>query len=207
MFFSPKKKDVLFTTLTDSSINVRDAAQFFYEFTENSTEPLNVLSTTIKGFETKGDNYVRSILTELDKSFITVIEREDILFLTMKMDDILDEMHHCTSCIELYEIDAHNEFIQKQAKVIFDSAVEMAEAVDVLVFKDFEKVRASAKKIKTLETEGDVILRKSIKELFRNEKNPVILLKYKEVFEILEEISDACQTVANVFESIIMKNT
>lgn len=207
MFFSPKKKDVLFTTLTDSSINIREAAQFFYDFTLNGTDSLNVLSSTIKGYETKGDTYVRSIQTELDKQFITTIEREDILMLTLKMDEILDEMLHCTSCIELYEIDVHNEYIQKQACVIAESAVEIVKAVDVLAFKDFEVVRTSAKKIKELETEGDNILRKSIKELFRNEKNPIILMKYKEVFEILEIISDSCQTVANVFESIKMKNT
>lgn len=207
MFFSSKKKDVLFTTLTDTAMNIKEATQFFYDFTQNSTEPLNVLSSTMKAYETKGDTYTRSIQTELDNTFITVIEREDILLLTMKMDDILDEMHHCTSCIELYELDIHNEFIQQQATVLFESAKEIFDAVDVLAFKDFEVVRSSAKKVKSLETEGDVILRKSIKELFKNEKNPIILMKYKEVFEILEEISDACQTVANVFESIIMKNT
>lgn len=206
MFFSSKKKDFLFTTLTESSVNIKEAAKFFYDFTEKSSDNLNSLSTTIKGFETKGDTYVRTIQTELDKSFITVIEREDILLLTMKMDDILDGFLQCASCMELYEIASDDTYIQQQAKILFESVREMVAAVDVLAYKDFDTVRKCAILMKDLETEGDVILRKSIKELFRNEKNPIILMKYKEVYEILEEISDACQTVANVLESIIMKN-
>ena len=94
-----KKKDKFANLLKDISINLKEAANFFSEYKLKNVSDLKILSETMKEFETQGDTLVHEVIIELNNAFITPIEREDILALTMSMDDVLDGLEHCASHI------------------------------------------------------------------------------------------------------------
>ncbi|MFS8630312.1 MAG: DUF47 family protein, partial [Bacillales bacterium] len=137
---------------------------------------------------------------------ITPIEREDILRLTMMMDDVLDGCEETAALLEMYSITKTDEYMAKFANTIKYCTDEILKAIELLEQKKLPKIREHAIKIKDYEMKCDGILRQSIKHLFSVEKDPIRIIQYKEIYENLEEIADHCQDVANTLETIIMNN-
>jgi predicted phosphate transport protein (TIGR00153 family) len=167
---------------------------------------LKIFSEKMKAFESKGDNYIHDVIKELNQSFITPIEREDILALSMSMDDVLDGLEETAAMFEMYSIINANEYMLKFVEAIKGCGEEIEQAIELLSTKKLLSIREHAIKIKDYESTCDGILRQSIKHLFATEKDPIQLLKIKEIYENLENIADYCQDVANTLETIIMKN-
>ncbi|MCA1319960.1 DUF47 domain-containing protein [Bacillus tianshenii] len=201
-----KKKDKFSVHLSNISANLKESTFFFADYKLSNASDLKVFSEKMKEFETKGDKMVHEVIKDLNNSFITPIEREDILALTMSMDDVLDGLEHTAAMFEMYSITDADEFMLKFVDAIRHSAVEIEKAVELLSSKKLLQMREHAIKIKDYESKCDGILRQSIKHLFATEKDPIRIIKYKEIYEELEEIADSCQNVANTFETIIMKN-
>lgn len=149
---------------------------------------------------------VHEVIKDLHNAFITSIEREDILSLTLSMDDVLDGLEHTAALFEMYSIVNADNFMLKFVDAIRNCTAEIVAAVEMLATKKLLNMRDHAIKIKDLESKCDGILRESIKNLFANEKDPIRIIQYKEIYEELENIADFCQNVANTLESIIMKN-
>jgi predicted phosphate transport protein (TIGR00153 family) len=200
------KKDRFSEMLSNVSENLKEAAQFFVEYKIQSTSDLKEFSEKMKAYESKGDTYIHEIIMELNKAFITPIEREDILQLAMSMDDVLDGFEHCAALFEMYSIIQSDEYMVKFVDAINACAVEIAASIELLANKKLLDIRTNAIKIKDYESTCDDILRHSIKHLFSKETDPIKLIQYKEIYENLEEVADHCQGVANVLETIIMKN-
>src|SRR5699024_4521281 len=153
----------------------------------------------VKNYETQGDTLVHKVIHNLNKVFITPIEREDILALAMHMDDVLDGLESAAAMFEMYEITEADDFM-----------IQFVEAIQLIVVllnkKKLLDMRQHATLIKDYESKCDGIRRESIKQLFKKEKDPIRIIQYKEIYEELEEVADCCEDVANIFEAIIMKN-
>lgn len=201
-----KKKDKFANYLSHISANLKESTAFFTDFKLEDEVSLKTFANKMKEYETKGDNLVHDIIQDLNNAFITPIDREDILSLTMSMDDVLDGLEHTAALFEMYNIIHADEFMLQFVKAIRSCSDEIDIAVDLLSSKKLPKIREHAIRIKDLESQCDDILRKSIKNLFNVEKDPIRIIQYKEIYEELEEVADACQQVANQLETVIMKN-
>jgi predicted phosphate transport protein (TIGR00153 family) len=186
--------------------NLKEGADYFADYKLKNISDLKVFSDTMKDYEHKGDSMVHNVIKELNNAFITPIEREDILELTMRMDDVIDGLEHCAALFEMYSIVNADEYMLKFVDAIKQCTYEIENAVDTLSTKKLPMIRENAIKIKDLESVCDGIQRQSIKNLFTVEKDPIRIIQYKEIYESLEEIADHCQAVANTLETIIMKN-
>lgn len=201
-----KKKDKFASLLKNISTNLKEASNFFSEYKLKNVSDLKILSETMKEFEVKGDTFVHEVIIELNNAFITPIEREDVLALTMSMDDVLDGLEHCAALFEMYSITTFDDFMLKFVDAINKSTHEIQDSIDLLVANKLPQIRQHAIKIKDYESKCDGIQRQSIKHLFSVEKDPIRIIQYKEIYENLEDIADYCQNVANTLETIIMKN-
>ncbi|MFJ8527169.1 DUF47 domain-containing protein [Bacillus sp. NPDC094106] len=200
------KKDKFSEMLMNVSENLKEGAQFFVEYKIKSASDLKEFSMRMKEYESKGDSYIHEIIMELNKAFITPIEREDILQLAMSMDDVLDGLDHSAGLFEMYSITEADEYMIKFVEAINQCAIEIAASVELMSNKKLLDIRTNAIKIKDYESQCDDIRRHAIKHLFSREKDPIKIIQYKEIYEELEEVADSCQSVANVLETIIMKN-
>jgi predicted phosphate transport protein (TIGR00153 family) len=200
------KKDKFAVMLFNIAQNLKEGADYFADYKLKNISDLKVFSDTMKDYEHKGDSMVHNVIKELNNAFITPIEREDILELTMRMDDVIDGLEHCAALFEMYSIVNADEYMLKFVDAINQCTYEIENAVDTLSTKKLPLIREHAIKIKDLESVCDGIQRQSIKNLFTVEKDPIRIIQYKEIYESLEEIADHCQAVANTLETIIMKN-
>ncbi|EPR26475.1 putative pit accessory protein [Geobacillus sp. WSUCF1] len=205
MIFSPKK-DVFFDMLFTISENVKEAAQYFVEYKIRGVSDLKEFARVMKEYERKGDSFIHELVVQLNKTFITPIEREDIHQLAMKMDDVLDGFEQCSARFEMFSFTDIDEHMVKFFDYIYQSTIEIVHALELLSHKKLLDMRQHAIKIKDYETKCDEILRASIKNLFVTQKDPIKLIQYKELYEMLEEIADSCEDVANTLETIIMRN-
>ena len=201
-----KKKGKFAILLIDISTNLKEAANYFSDYKLKNVSDLKIFSETMKEYETKGDTYVHEVIKELNNAFITPIEREDILALTMSMDDVLDGIEHTTALFEMYSITTADDFMLRFVEAIKMCSHEIEDSINLLINKKLPQIRQHAIKIKDYESQCDGIQRQSIKHLFSVEKDPIRIIQYKEIYENLEDIADYCQNVANTLETIIMKN-
>jgi uncharacterized protein len=201
-----KKKDKFALLLHNISSNLNEATIYFSDYKLNNVSDLKVFSERMKEFETKGDTFVHEVIKELNNAFITPIEREDILALSMSMDDVLDGLEHCSALFEMYSIINADDYMLQFVDAIKHCAFEIQDSIDLLTTKKLPQIREHAIKIKDYESKCDGIQRQSIKHLFSIEKDPIRIIQYKEIYENLEDIADYCQNVANTLETIIMKN-
>lgn len=206
MVFKKNKKDKFAFLLENISANLKESANYFAAYKLTSREDTKIFAAKMKEYETKGDSYVHEVIKELNNSFITPIEREDILALSMIMDDVLDGMEHTAALFDMYSIVHADEYMLQFVDAIYKCVEEIEISIGLIFSKKLPEIRPHAIRIKELESKCDDILRESIKHLFTVETDPIQLIKYKEVYEDLEEIADSCQGVANTLESIIMKN-
>ena len=161
----------------------------------------------MKGFEHEGDQHTHTIVTALNKTFITPIERDDIMELAKALDDVLDGIDACASRFDMYGIDKTDDYIRKFADNLRRSALEIKAAITLLTQKKLLAMQPHCRVLHALENEGDNLMREGIKNLFQNERDPIELVKYKELYQRLEETTDACEDVAACLQSIIMRNS
>lgn len=206
MFFSSKQDD-FFKMLSNIAENLKESAQYFEDFKIRCDEDLQEFSKVMKDYERKGDTFIHELIVSLNKTFITPLEREDILELAVKMDDILDGLEACASRLELYNITSPNDYMVEFTDHVNNAVTEVSESVKLLKKKKLMDIRPHAIKINDYESLCDELLRVCIKDLFTNEANPILIIQYKELYELLEEISDSCEDVANTLETIIMRNS
>ncbi|MDZ5605728.1 DUF47 domain-containing protein [Bacillus pseudomycoides] len=201
-----RKKDKFTNHLSNISLNLKESANYFADYKLKNVNDLKIFSEKMKEYESEGDSLVHEVIKDLHNAFITSIEREDILSLTLSMDDVLDGLEHTAALFEMYSIVNADNYMLKFVDAIRNCTAEIVAAVEMLATKKLLNMRDHAIKIKELESKCDGILRESIKNLFANEKDPIRIIQYKEIYEELENIADFCQNVANTLESIIMKN-
>jgi uncharacterized protein len=145
------------------------------------------------------------VLTKLNQTFITPFDREDIHRLASSLDDVLDFMNAAAERIWMYKITDPPPAAAKLSKLVLSQCKELGEAVSHL--RDNGDVLARCVEIKRLENEADVASREAIGSLFEREKDPINLIKIKELLEVLETASDKAEDAANVLETVVLKST
>ena len=204
MFF--KKKDVFIETLVQSADNLLAACRLFQEEVHNLGE-VEAYAERIKILEDKGDEYTHTIIHALNKTFITPLEREDILGIALKLDDVVDGIEAIADRLELYKITRADDYMRLFAQMIVNSAEEIVTAMNLLAQKKMQQMERHIYRINELENEADQLLRECLMTLFEEHHDPIYIIKKKEIFEMLEGVTDACEDVANILEALIMRNS
>jgi uncharacterized protein len=161
----------------------------------------------IKEIEHETDVITHRCVEALHKTFITPIERDDIYRLITKMDDVMDFVEAASERIALYELVQMTAEVKDLADVLARAAAEVAEACKLLRnLKDPTLIIKKCIDINRLENEGDAILRRAVARLFKEEKDAILVIKWKEVYENLENATDRCEDVANIIEGVVLEN-
>ena len=203
MIFSKGKE--FFELLDRVAKNVLDGALALDRFISDSMTEANVRE--LKEIEHVGDNLTHATIELLNKTFITPLDREDIHHLVTSMDDILDYIYGSADRLNLYKIHTVSEEMKALAKILTRSVEEVSKAV--LRLKDFknpEMILAQCIEVNRLENEADNAHRKGVAALFEKERDPIQIIKMKEIFDHMETATDRCEDVANVIEGIVVKN-
>lgn len=161
----------------------------------------------IKELEHQTDVVTHQCVEVLHKTFITPIERDDIHRLITRMDDIIDNVEATAERIVLYEINNMRDEVHEMGSVLLQCVEKIQQAVKALRnMKNADLILQTCIVINQLENEGDAILRKSLARLFREEKDPMVVIKWKEIFEYLESATDRCEDVAQILEGVVLEH-
>lgn len=163
------------------------------------------LLTQIVEAEHEGDRITHEIVKRLNSTFVTPIDREDIYGLATQMDDIADFIEEAADFLGLYKIEAPMEQATALTKVLVAACDQLAQGLEHLPeFKDLDKYWIE---IHRLENEGDRISRDAVASLFSNGIDPMVVIRWKDMFAVLEEAIDATETAAQILEGIVIKNS
>jgi len=158
----------------------------------------------IKRVESAGDSITHTIFRNLNQTFITPIDREDIYALASGIDDVLDWVEATADQLVVFKIEKPTQEAIQLADIIYRSAEELGRGIAQL--SKVKDMNATFVTVNSLENEADRITRDAIARLFENEKDPIMVIKWKEIYENLEEGTDRCEDVANVLEQILLKH-
>jgi predicted phosphate transport protein (TIGR00153 family) len=206
--FLPKDEKFYALFVKDTE-NLMQGASLFKEAMSNniSKEERAQKIRKLEEIEHKGDEITHSIFAELGSNFITPLDREDIHAFASALDDILDYLHGAATRIILYQIEIITPEQGKLAAIVYDQVVELHKAIPLLhQLKDARAIRECLVKVNSLENEADDIFERAIANLFIHCKDPIELIKIKELLVSLETATDQCEDAANVIESILLKN-
>jgi predicted phosphate transport protein (TIGR00153 family) len=158
----------------------------------------------IKELEHEGDRVTREVVDLLNRTFVTPFDRDDMYRLATALDDICDHVDEAAGNIAGYGIEEIRPQAKAQAQVILRSAEKLREAVDRI--EGFKDAGRQLHELRDLEDEGDRLNRDAVSHLFRTEKDAVMIVRWKDIHEQLEEAVDACENAADVLEAILVKN-
>jgi predicted phosphate transport protein (TIGR00153 family) len=162
------------------------------------------LASQLRDLEHAGDALTHDIGRQLEATFVTPFDREDILAFINRLDDVVDLIEEVADTFLLYGIEAPTPVAVEQVEIIVRQCEQIAQALGIL--RSFKGLDAFWIEIHRLENEGDRIVRRGIAELFKNGEDAVDVIKWKDLYSLLEETIDACEDVANVIERIVVKH-
>ena len=192
-----------FEMFAEMSSNLTAGARLLLELLQNyENVPISVQK--IKEVERQGDELTHAILTKLNQTFITPFDREDIHKLASSLDDVLDCINAAAERLQVYKISNPPPAASELASIVVRQCEVLAKAVALL--DKNQGVLEYCVEINRLENEADEIARDAIGRLFEREKDPISLIKQKELFETLEIATDKAEDVANVLESVVLKS-
>ena len=197
----PKEHDY-FRLFSELAANLDAAAQLLVKFMNDGDR--KGVAAAILEHEHVGDKIVHDIIRKLNKSFITPIDREDIYDLVATTDEILDNIEAAADMVMLYRVGEITEQARRQSEVIAKATPLLKECMDNLAKPKGLDERIIA--INSLENDGDRILRDAMASLFDGDMKCTDIIKWKDIYEILEAAIDECEHVANVIESIVLKH-
>jgi predicted phosphate transport protein (TIGR00153 family) len=204
MFGLIPKEEKFFAMFREMSANIIEGAQLLKDMLDNFSDPAGS-QRKIKEIEHKGDTITHEIIKKLNKSFITPFDREDIYALSSALDDILDLIDACAQRIMMYNVEKTTPESKELAFLILKSCQTIDKIVGLLGGK-LEPISAYCIEVNALENEADRVCREAISRLFDEEKDPIQLIKWKEIYETLETTTDKCEDAANILESVVVKN-
>jgi predicted phosphate transport protein (TIGR00153 family) len=194
---------VFFDLFEQAGANIVRAAGLLDEMLSDFPERRD-LARDIRACEQEGDRITHDIIRRLNHTFVTPIDREDIYELASALDDIVDYTEEVADYLGLYKIEAPMEQAQQLAKVLAAAAGQIAEAMPRLRgFKDMGRFTVEAHR---LENEGDRLAREAVASLFEGGIDPMVVIRWKDIFERLENAIDATERAAYILEGIVLKN-
>jgi predicted phosphate transport protein (TIGR00153 family) len=203
--FSLVPKDrVFFDLFTEGGQNTLRTAKLLRDLLERWPDE-GGLSTDILKAEQEGDRITHDIIQRLNTTFVTPIDREDIYALASALDDIVDYIEEVADFMGLYRIEAPMTQAQQLARVLHQSCRALCQAMPRL--RTFKDIRHFTVEINRLENDGDRIVREALASLFDHGTDPMVVIRWKDIFDRLEDAVDSTETVANILEGIVIKNT
>ena len=202
--FLPKEVD-FFSIFEKASLNVNKAAVLLVDMMEDLSLA-QVKAKEIYEAEQEGDMYTHEVMRSLNKTFLTPVDREDIHALVNGLDDVLDLIWASADRAMLFKLtDPHAEAIEL-SKTLHETTEFITKAIGCLKDKKYAYIQEYCIEINRLENRGDRIFREALVKLFDNIKDPILVIKWKEVYEHLEEANDTCEDVADILEGIVLKH-
>jgi len=195
----------------------REFFDLFEEAGSNTVRAADLLDQLLRGWpdnkelgrellicEQEGDRITHDLIRKLNNTFVTPIDREDILVLASGLDDIVDFTEEAADYLSLYKIEAPMEQAQRLSHVLLQSTRQIAEAIPRL--RGFRDINHFVVEINRLENDGDRIVREVVASLFDGGIDPMVVIRWKDIYERLEAAIDACERVAHILESVVIKN-
>ncbi|TWJ18009.1 DUF47 domain-containing protein [Geobacter argillaceus] len=204
MFGLIPKEEKFFQMFKEMTANTIKGAELLKEMIDDFEDPAGS-QRRIKDAEHKGDSLTHDIIKKLNKSFITPFDREDIYSLASKLDDIMDLIDASSQRMVMYNVEKPTSEAKQLAFIILKSCQALDKAVALLGGK-LEPIAEYCVEVNALENEADRVCREAISRLFDEEKDPIQLIKWKEIYETLERATDKCEDAANILESVVVKN-
>jgi len=198
----PKEREY-FHLFSEMAANVEVAGKLLVDLMDDFGNA-KTKAREILEHEHVGDKIVHDIVQRLNRTFITPLDREDIYALAATMDEILDNIEAAGDAMILYRIEEPTEWSRSQAVVIAKATALIHEAINKLE-RDRGDLKETIIEVNRLENEGDRILREATAGLFDGDMKATDIIKWKDVYELLESAIDECEHVANILESIVLK--
>jgi uncharacterized protein len=178
----------------------RNAEIRFREYPNSS-----VSQADVKAIETEGDQITLDLIQLLNTQYVTPFDREDIYELATKLDDVVDYIEEVSDLLGLYQIESPTKHAVEQCRILVQSVEQLSIALNRL--KGLRGIQEPLVELKRLEDEGDRIVHDAIAALFRDDRiDPLIVIRWKDIYEGLERAIDSCETAANVVANIVVKN-
>jgi len=173
----------------------------------NSWEQVDVCLAEITELEHRGDSITHQIMAQVNRTFVTPFDREDIALLAHSMDDIVDFIHAAADAMILYKVNPPGERAQELVNIIVQEAEEVERAVPLLRRRsEMKQILERSVEINRLENMADRIFRSAMAELFDDTTDITQIIKWREIYEHLESATDRCEDVANVLEGVALKH-
>ncbi len=201
--FVPRDRE-FFDLFEEAGRNIARAADLLDQMLRGYPETKG-LAREILLCEQEGDRITHDLIQRLNQTFVTPIDREDILELASGLDDVVDYTEEVADYLGLYKVEAPMEQAQRLAHILLQATRQVAEAIPRM--RDFRDISHYTGEIHRLENEADRVTREAIASLFHNGIDPMVVLRWKDLFERLEEAIDSTELVANVLSGIVIKNS
>lgn len=202
------RDEKFFTMLEESTQNLMMASDLLKKLAvSRSLAQQTKLVSEIKEMEHRGDTITHRIFSELNATFVTPLDREDIHLLASALDDILDHIDGSAQRIVLYSIKKFPPALVRLCDVLHHSIGEIHRGIGLMRdMNDITRLEEVFQKVNQFENDADSIFDQAVAELFKKEKNPITIIKLKEVYVGLETATDKCEDVTNVLEGIVIKH-
>ncbi len=200
--------DEKFFSYFDESARIMvEAAMLMKQLPKNDPDVRKRVVAQIEQLEHAGDIVTHKVFSELNSTFVTPFDREDIQSLASSMDDVIDYIQGSAKRFLLYKIQECPPGMVELIDSLYDSVVELQHGISLLAdLRRVDDLRAVIQKVNDYEKQADAIFGEAIANLFDNEKDPIYIIKLKEMFVALETATDKCDDVANIFETILIKH-
>ena len=203
-FGLPIGEDKFYSLLGQAADNVLAAGLVLVE-TMDDFAHLGMRADRMRELEHQGDFLTHQVMNQLQKSFVTPIDREDIALLAQRLDDVLDHIEAAVTALCDYEIAAPTPTAREMAAVIQKTGTALQEAMAHIRRADLKAVLPITVEINRLENQGDQLFRAAMRDLFQNQEDVRDIIKWREVYDELEAATDSAEDVANVMEGVVLK--
>jgi predicted phosphate transport protein (TIGR00153 family) len=201
--FAPRER-VYFDLFEAAGQNVMRTCELLDEMLTDYPDT-RALAEEIRNCEHEGDRITHDVIHLLNQTFVTPIDREDILALTSALDDMVDFVEEVADYLGLYKIEAPMDQAIKLARLLVAASRQIDMAIKCL--RGFQDISSYTVEVNRLENEGDRITREAVASLFEGGIDPMVVIRWKDIFERLEAAVDSAEHVANILETIVIKNS
>jgi predicted phosphate transport protein (TIGR00153 family) len=200
--FAPKERE-FFDLFEEAGANIVRASELLERLLEEWPDH-GELAREVRDCEHEGDRITHDIIQRLNQTFVTPIDREDIYALASALDDIVDFIEEVSDFLGLYRIEATMDKAIEMGRILHQSARAIAGAIPRL--RTFRDIHHYTVEVNRLENDGDRVLREALASLFERGIDPMLVIRWKDIFERLEDAIDSTERAANILEGIVIKN-
>ena len=206
MFNLSPKNDKFFELFSEFSEVITEAAKILNELVERPEENVHKFEE-LKDVEHKGDKKLQQILEEINNSFITPLDREDLYIIGKELDDVVDNIEETAGRFMMYNVLVSRENAKGFATHIVNSAEQLKKLmVELPKMKNSKEFSNLISEINKIENAGDVLFRESVRQLFDGNTKEIDIIIWKDIYEVLEKTIDSFEKLANIIEGVVMKH-